>query len=136
MGARVESYGVAGQSVPAWLPIDGDFPAAQAEKEVGVGLKTLPSVANNVSDDTMKVFNAVDSFMNLGNSDRLSGFFSLSSSEQDKFLKVLAKLIKSGFVGYEVLEINGEPMRCDIDLQIGDTRTYNAKRYDDRGRLY
>ncbi len=131
MGARVESYGSAGQTVPIWNPIDGDKPAARAEKEVGGGSWTFPPVANHVSQDTMKVFSAVDSFMNLGNSDRLSGFASLSPEEKDKFLQVLAKLVKSGFVGYEVLEIDGQPTKCDIDMQIGDRRTYGAKRYTD-----
>ena len=129
MGFRVESYGIDGQAVPIWAPKTDDKSAARAEKAVGVDSWTLPSVANNVSTDTIKVFNAVDSFMNLGSSDRLSGFLSLSSEEKEQFAKVLSKLIKSGFVGYEVLEIDGQPTRCDIDLQIGDRRTYGAKRY-------
>jgi hypothetical protein len=42
---------------------------------------------------------------------------------------MLAKLLKAGVVGYEVLEVNGKPEKHYIVNEIGDERIYGAKLY-------
>jgi len=78
--------------------------------------------------NTSKAFAKIDSFLNLGKSDRLDTD-DLNEEEKKEFLKMLADLIKEGIVGYEVLEVNGKPERHYIVNQIGDERIYDAKLY-------
>jgi hypothetical protein len=78
--------------------------------------------------NTSKVLNKVEQFMNLGSSDRLS-IDDLSPSEKKEFLTMLSKLIKNGYMGYEVLDINGRPEKHDIDMEIGDQRIVGSKLY-------
>lgn len=93
-----------------------------------------PSVKNDANP--MSVINAVEGFLDLGNSDRLEGYFSLSESEKEKFAKALGKLLKAGIIGYEILEVNGQKEKHFLSTQIGDERLYNAKRYNKKGYLY
>lgn len=90
------------------------------------GTQSPVSVSLSASSD---VFKAVDSFYNLGGDDRLSSYSSLSESDKAEFIKVVASLAQSGYMGYEVLKINGQPEKHDIDMQIGDEATYNAPLY-------
>ena len=82
--------------------------------------------------NTSKVFNKIDSFLNLGKRDRLD-MSDLNDEEKKEFLKMIAELLKRGIVGYEVLEINGKPEKHYIVNQIGDQRTYGAKLYKKNG---
>ncbi len=92
------------------------------------GAKEAVKISLSASSD---VFKAVDSFYNMGEGDRLSAYGNLSESDKAEFLKVVASLSKSGYMGYEVLKINGQPEKHDIDMQIGDEETYDAPLYPD-----
>lgn len=78
--------------------------------------------------NTAKVYDKVDKFFNLGAEDRLD-ISDLSKEEKDEFLKMIAKLIDKGVVGYEVLEVNKKPEKHYVDIQIGDERIKGAKLY-------
>jgi len=92
---------------------------------------TGPAVLNEVN--TGNVFSAVDNFFNLGNPDRIDSYFNLSEKDKKEFLQIVAKLLKQGYMGYEILEIDGQPEKHSIESQIGDERTYGAKIYNKDG---
>jgi len=79
-------------------------------------------------DDT---FTRVDDILNLG-----SGIGDLSDLSRDSLAEtfsVLAELYDRGIVGYEVREVNGEPMKVFTDVAIGSD-LHRAPLYKD-GRL-
>jgi hypothetical protein len=76
------------------------------------------------------VFSAVDDFYNLGRSGRFGAFHKLSPEEKEQFVKIVAELAKSGYVGYEELIVNNKVERHEIVSQIGDDRLRNARVYD------
>lgn len=78
--------------------------------------------------NTAKVYDKVDKFLDLGDSDRLD-IGELNEAERKEFLKMLSALIKKGIVGYEVLDVNGKPEKHFVDNQIGDKRLKGAKLY-------
>lgn len=82
--------------------------------------------------NTAKVYDKVDKFLNLGDSDRLD-IGELNEAERKEFLKMLSALIKKGIVGYEVLDVNGKPEKHFVDTKIGDKRIYGAKLYKRNG---
>lgn len=86
------------------------------------------SVTVDIGAQSMNAFNAVDSFLNLGNSNRLEAFGNLSEEEKEKFIQILTKLLKQGYIGYEVLEVGGAAQRYDLAMQIGEKITYNGNR--------
>jgi hypothetical protein len=81
----------------------------------------------NISD-TSKVFSQVDHFLNLGNPGRVD-VGSMSPADRKDFLKIVANLLHNGVVGYEVLNVNGQPEKHFIENEIGDTRIKGAKLY-------
>ncbi len=76
------------------------------------------------------VFGAVDSFFNLSaGSERLSGYYKLSPSDKEAFMKIVSKLAAEGFMGYEVYEDkNGVKRKEDITLSIADSAEERRKR--------
>jgi hypothetical protein len=78
--------------------------------------------------NTSKAFAKIDSFLNLGKSDRLD-ISDLNGAEKKEFLKMLASLMKAGVVGYEIIDVNGKPEKHYIVNEIGDTRLYGKKLY-------
>jgi len=79
--------------------------------------------------NTAKAFDTVNKILDLGSSNRFSEaeLDKLNPKEKEEFLKMLSVLLKKGIVGYEVLEINGKPVKYYIVNEIGDRRTYGAK---------
>jgi len=73
-----------------------------------------------------KVFNKLDSFFNLGRTADVN-LSDLSQTEKEKYMQTLAKLIKSGFMGYEKYEINGKIVKKDIVANLGNRELYGAK---------
>lgn len=96
--------------------------------------KILPSASDNaVSVDfsvSHDVFSAVDDFFNLGKSGRFNSFHSLSPEDKEQFVKIVAELAKSGYVGFEELLVNKKVERHEITSQIGDQRLRLARVYD------
>ncbi len=91
------------------------------------GRDSAVSVDLSVSHD---VFTAVDNFYNLGRSGRFDSFHSLSPEDKEQFVKIVAELAKSGYVGFEELVVNKKVERHDISSQIGDQRLRSARVYD------
>lgn len=91
-------------------------------------------IGNEVKSDsieisnTAKVYDKIDKFLKLGDSDRLD-VGELNEAERKEFLKMLSALIKKGIIGYEVLDVNGKPEKHFVDNQIGDKRLKGAKLY-------
>lgn len=85
------------------------------------------SVELSVSHD---VFSAVDDFFNLGKSGRFDAFHALAPKDKEQFVKIVAELAKSGYVGYEELIINKKVERHEVTAQIADRRAQQAKVYD------
>ncbi|MEI6205265.1 MAG: hypothetical protein WCP20_00650 [Desulfuromonadales bacterium] len=102
----------------------------------------LPENAGHVSGDqaadavsvelsaSHDVFSAVDDFFNLGRSGRFDAFHKLTPADKEQFVKIVAELAKSGYVGYEELIVHKKVERHEILTQIGDDRLRNAKVYD------
>lgn len=98
---------------------------------------TAPAaVRNQISPDTMKVFDAVDRFMNLSQPQRLGAFLNLSPEEKTEFAKVVARLGTQGMLGYEevVDPETGEVRKRDILLAMTDRRHVKPRSYDPDGR--
>lgn len=114
IGGRTEAVGLNNQRVGG-------------SKSIQDGFSNRPAVKNEISVNTVKAFDAVDSFMNLGNPNRLAKFSSLSPEEREKFFEIIARLAKSGYMGYEVFEKDGQRIRVDLDMQIGDHRQFDRK---------
>ena len=85
------------------------------------------SVEFSVSRD---VFTAVDDFFNLGKSGRFDAFHSLSPADKEQFVKIVAELAKSGYVGYEELIVNKKVERHEVTTQVADRRVQHARVYD------
>ena len=85
--------------------------------------------------NTSKALDKVNDFLNLGKSDR-TDISDLSPEEREEFLKMLADLLKSGIVGYEVRKVDGKPEKHFIVNQIGDRRLYGTKLYKKKGNYY
>lgn len=99
-----------------------DFTKAKKVKKEEVKKDTI-EISN-----TSKAFAKVENFLNLGKTDRLD-VSDLNEAEKEEFYKMLAKLIKAGIVGYEILEVNGKPEKHYIVNEIGDQRLKGAKLY-------
>ena len=102
--------------------------------------KHLPDVKDEKRDkieisNTSKAFDKLNDFMNLGKPDRMD-ISDLSPEEMEEFLKMLADLLKSGFVGYEIREVDGKPEKHFIVNQIGDERLYGTKLYKKKNIYY
>lgn len=85
------------------------------------------SVDFSVSRD---VFTAVDDFFNLGKSGRFDAFHSLSAPDKEQFVKIVAELARSGYVGIEELVVNKKVERHEVTSQIADRRVQHARVYD------
>jgi hypothetical protein len=91
------------------------------------------TAANDVSVDlsaSPDVFSAVDSFFNMGKSNRLDDFDKLSPKDKEQFVMMVAELAKSGYVGYEELVVDHKVERHDLATQVGDRRLHDARVYD------
>ncbi len=84
-----------------------------------------------VISNTAKVYDKIDTFLNLGSDNRLD-LSDLNDAERKEFYKILADLMKRGIVGYEYLDVNGRKEKHFITNRIGDERTYGARRWKDR----
>jgi hypothetical protein len=100
---------------------------AELKKEKEIHKKTEPQDSIEISN-TSKVVAKLDGVLNLGKSDRLN-VGEMNGAEREEFLKMLSTILKKGIVGYEVLEINGQPEKHDVTNQIGDERVKGAKLY-------
>ncbi|GFO64605.1 hypothetical protein M1B72_16005 [Geomonas paludis] len=76
------------------------------------------------------VFSAVDSFFNLGASNRFDAFHKLSPQDKEQFVQIVADLAKAGYMGYEELVVNNKVERHDLENKIGDQRIRGARVYD------
>lgn len=92
-----------------------------------VNINATDPVELSVSKD---VFSAVDNFFNLGNSGRFDAFHNLSREDKEQFVKIVAELAKSGYMGYEELIVNKKVEKHEMANQIGDDRLHGAKLYD------
>lgn len=114
-------------------PVDNSNPLANIF-DINITEEKKTSSSDNAKQDslelsnTSKVFSKVDSFFNLGNSDRLNTG-KLNSADKKEFLKMVSTLLKNGVVGYEVLKVKGKPEKHFIVTEIGDQRIKGAKLY-------
>ena len=117
-------------------PVDNSIPVLNIFNEDFKNVKKTNT--NSQSKDsieisnTAKVYDRIDKFLNLGRPDRLD-VSDLNDAEKEEFLKMLANLLKHGIIGYEILEVNGQPEKHFIVNQIGDERIYGAKLYKKDG---
>ncbi len=70
---------------------------------------------------TGKVWDKVDDFLDLGSSFDIS-LSGLSEKEKEQALKIIAKLIKEGIVGYRYYEIDGKIEKHFLVPSIGNRR--------------
>ena len=84
------------------------------------------SLINDTPTTQSKVWKAVDNYLDLGTN---TTFFSadLSKEEIQQSLKIIAKLIKKGIVGYNYYEVNGRIEKHFLVPSIGDQRLASAE---------
>lgn len=104
------------ESAPDTMPEGATERSAHADP---VNISTSPDV-----------FNAVDSFFNLGTSNRFQDFHRLSPENKEQFVQIVADLAKAGYMGYEELVVNDKVERHDLENRIGDQRIRGARVYD------
>jgi hypothetical protein len=97
------------------------------------GLAPADSVDISASSD---VFGAVDSFFDLGKSNRFEDFHKLSPADQEKFIQIVATLSKSGYAGYQELKVGGQIERHDVLDEVVDERVRGARVYDETTRTF
>jgi hypothetical protein len=93
------------------------------------GSKTIDAVSVELSA-SHDVFAAVDNFYDLGRSGRFNAFHKLSPEDKEQFVKMVAQLAKSGYVGYEERVVDHKVERHDVVSGIGDHRLRNARVVD------
>jgi len=108
--------------------LDSDIPLSRGAQKVDGG--SSPEADPVEISVSREVFTAVDSFFNLGKSGRFDDFHNLSREEQEQFVKIVAELAKTGYMGYEELTVNKKVERHDVLNQIGDQRLRSAELYD------
>lgn len=109
--------------------LDSAIPLSRGAQKVDGG---SPPEADPVEISVSReVFTAVDSFFNLGKSGRFDDFHNLSREEKEQFVKIVAELAKTGYMGYEELTVNKKVERHDVLNQIGDQRLRSAELYDE-----
>lgn len=106
---------------------DPDSAKPSARKESGDAAVDADLV--NIST-SQNVFSAVDSFFNLGASNRFEAFHKLSPEDKEQFVQIVAELAKSGYMGYEELVVNKKVERHDLENKIADDRIRGARVYD------
>jgi hypothetical protein len=89
--------------------------------------ETTDNIDLSVSHD---VFSAVDNFFNMGRSGRFDAFHNLSPDDKEQFVRIVAELAKSGYMGFEELIVKNKVERHDVANQMGDERLHGAKVYD------
>lgn len=117
------------------LFLEAASPARTAAKATSTRPGSVPKDAVSVDlSAPHDVFAAVDNFFDLNKSGKQEMFDSLSPEEKGQALKMVAELTKTGYVGYETLQVNNKIERHDIIMQIGDDRLRNARVYHDPRR--
>ena len=110
----------------------GGADAIPSEAELAgqvAGNKTIDALSVELSA-SHDVFSAVDDFYDLGRSGRFDAFHKLSPEDKEQFVKMVAQLAKSGYVGYEKLIVDHKVERHDVVAQIADHRLRNARVVD------
>lgn len=111
--------------------MSGNAEADAAAGQVGVATEATATDAVSVElSASYDVFSAVDSFFNLGRTGRFDAFHALSPDDKEQFVKIVAELAKSGYIGYEELIVNKKVERHEVLSQIGDHRLEKARVYD------
>lgn len=100
----------------------------RAQQTDGATSQDADSVEISASKD---VYTAVDSFFNLGKSARFEDFHNLSREDKEIFVKIVAELAKSGYMGYEELVVNNKVERHEALDKVVDQRLRGAKVYDE-----
>lgn len=93
---------------------------ATSQPSAKAGVTVNLSVSGGVMD-------AVDDIFNLGQRSSNTREKKLTKEEQDQVFKIVGELLKSGYVGYEMLRVGTRIERHDVDMQIGDSRLRNAR---------
>ena len=111
------------ENIPVRGAADGGLTAVSP---AGRGTAAV-SVELSASHD---VFSAVDDYFNLGRSGRFDSFHTLSREDKEQFVKIVAELARSGYMGYEELVVNHRIERHDVLTQTADERLKKARVYD------
>jgi len=77
------------------------------------------------------VFSAVDSFFDLGKSNRFEDYNKLSPGDQEKFTQIVGELAKQGYAGYEELKVGDKIERHEVLDKVVDDRLRGARVYDE-----
>ena len=94
---------------------------SKIEKQNKLELETKSLTKNNkkAEVDYAKVFKSVDDFLDLGKAKSFNPS-ELNEAEKEKYIQVIAKLMKKGIVGYHYYEKNGKVKKRFIETEIGD----------------
>lgn len=137
-------------TISAYKEIIPATPTAKSGQLVGKGAGINPSgkvdsnvivelagkILNQESSDNVDlsvshdVFSAVDDFYNMGRSGRFDAFHKLSPDDKEQFVRIVAELAKSGYMGFEELVVKNKVERHDVANQMGDDRLRGARVYD------
>lgn len=84
-----------------------------------VDTRSINKSTKKADVDYSKVFKSVDDFLDLGKAKSFNPS-ELNDAEKEKYIQVIAKLLKKGIVGYNYYEKNGKVRKRFIETEIGD----------------
>lgn len=93
-----------------------------------VDTKSINKSTKKADVDYSKVFKSVNDFLDLGKAKSFNPS-ELNDAEKEKYIQVIAKLLKKGIVGYHYYEKNGKVRKRFIETEIGD------RSIDERNRV-
>ncbi|MBM2816749.1 MAG: hypothetical protein HW421_3511 [Ignavibacteria bacterium] len=97
-----------------------EFMENLTNKNKGISNASIPKLSG------INIYDRVDKFFDLGAKKDLS-FSDMTETEKDEFLRIVAKMLRSGLVGYNYFEKNGKIEKHFIESQMLD-RTLKHKR--------
>ncbi len=93
--------------------------------------ESRPQRAPQTSPDTTTIAQAVEDTFDLSDSGRdlHQHLQSLAPADREAYLKMLARLLKSGVVGTETLEVRGRSYQTFATTRLADPRLARARPY-------
>jgi hypothetical protein len=91
-----------------------------------MGLNNADNSKRNQNDFSSKAFAAAEKFLDLGAPKDIT-MSNLTDEEKSASLKILAKLMKEGIIGYRYYVVDGKLEKHFIENELVDKRLANAK---------
>ncbi|MFW6414980.1 MAG: hypothetical protein ACOCZ2_01570 [Thermodesulfobacteriota bacterium] len=102
-------------------------------EESGKAASAWTVAKQKAGTNQVDVFDTAHDFFDLSDPGRLSNWSKLDSEEREGFVQMVAKLAQRGLVGYEILDVRGEPYENFLSPRLADREASHAHVYDRNG---